>query len=428
MEQSHVMNLMFCTGASAVSLVSGNYITVYTQLVDGDIYTCNDQNMVVDATSVLTDDRVSKYGLRLVGRRGTKLVYSDLFKTEDVITYNAIATAAAAEQVTYIGYTGAANSISVVNDNTYKLNLTFYQLGRTGQGRLEKVDVSYHSDDSATQTSVAFGIVDVLSKTLAKQPEPTITVRLINSAALDANHLFEDEFAVVQGSKYITSDGDLTTDDTSHTAVAGDLVRLGTAADAVGAVALGSTVYKIISVIGTTILELDRPVTTATGAYTEGSHASLIPAATIGNYGIRLDGVAQTWILGKRPWQKIMFSVGLLDFGTTAITESTRASLGRGLINQMKDLEWFCEGESGNKYRGDHESYIPYTSQATLAAYDQIAITWASDSRTESIGDIGNNPKQLIIGIDPASHNGDVSDLMIEVLDAYLTLSSGLAH
>jgi len=424
MEQSHVMNLLIAGADATVPLTAAaSYITSYASLDDGAFSVVNDQNMVLDAGTdahgVTTNDRACLYGIRLVGRYDTKLVYSDLIKVTDIITAVGSETAAAAEQVTYIGYTGSGNSISVINDNVYKLNIQFDTIGRTGRGNTSSLDIMYKSDAAATQTSVAFGLLGNLVPSLAKMTESPCVVRLINSAALVDNDRFTSWVAGVKGSKFLTFQTNMAT--TSGLTIAvGDLIRIGNASDDVtNPVALGSTVYKVVTIVSGTVLEIDRPFTSASGTATASTDCSLIPIATAGNYGIRINGVAPTWIIGKRPWNKNIFKVGLLDFGSTVVTESTRASLGVGLENQIKDLEYFCNGGDGNKYRGDY-MYTSYTSRVPASAtYKQICLTWASKSRSESIGGPGNNPKQLIIALHITAVDNDANDIIIDVLEAF---------
>ena len=422
MEQSHILNLLIAGNDSTIPVTGdGSYITDYTCFDDGAFSVCNDQNMVVSATSVLTDDRVALNGIRLVGRYGTKLVYSDFIKASEIVTCNGIETAPSAQQVSYIGYTGSGNSITVINSNTYNVTIHFIQQGRTGQGRDEYVDIMYESDASATATTVAFGIAANLVATLKHQPEPTIICDVINSAALVNNDRLTHALTVVNGSKYVTVATDWTS--SGITPGVGDLLRLGTATGAVGAVALGSPVYQIISFPSTLVAELDRPYTGTSGSLTGASFASGIPIANVGSYGLRLTGVAPTWSLGRRPWQVVAFTIGLTNFGSTAITYSTAASTGQGLENQIRDLEWFTMGEGGDKYRGDY-MYNAYTSRVTAGdTYRQIAITWIGGGRNESIGGSIRNPKQLILAMDSLADNNDANDIIIDVLNAYTTLT-----
>lgn len=422
MEQSHILNLLIAGSDSTVPVTAGAaYITSYTSLDDGAFSVCNDQNMVLDATTVLTDDRVSQYGIRLVGRYGTKLVYSDLIKQDDIITAKGIETSAAAEQITFIGYTGSANSIAVINDNVYNLNIQVETIGRTGRGNPYPIDIAYKSDSAATQTEVAFGLMELLIKTLAKNAEACIKAELINSAAVTAANGTKtaQETTVVQYSKFVTFETDLQYAAAGATVAVGDLLRIGSVA---GGTALTSSVYKVVALTSATVVELDRPVLEASGTYDDvggTSDLEVIPAASIGNYGIRLTGVAPTWVLGKRPWSKYTFKVGLTNFGATVVTESTRAALGKGLENQIRDLEWFTQGEGGAKYRADWASNS-YTSRVEASGtYKQISLTWASGSRSESIGGPGHNPKQLIIALHSTADNNDANDIIIDVLEAY---------
>lgn len=432
MEQSHILNLMFALGTTAPVLTTGLYLeeAVDADILDGDTNVTNDQNMVVDATTVLTDPRVAQTGIKFIHRQGTKLIQSDMIKAEDVINVTGSLVVAAVEQVTYIGYTGSANSISVINDNVYKLNLQFDTLGRTGRGNSWSVDIMYKSDAAATQTSVAFGILANLVPSLKAQAEPTVTVRLINSAALVANDRFTSTVATVKGSKFLTFSANFVTT-SGLTMAVGDLIRIGSATDdADAAVALGSTVYKVVTLVSATVVELDRPFTgTTVAANTASTDTSLIPAANVGNYGIRITGVAPTWTLGKRPWSKVTFKVALTDFGSTVVTYTTAATLGRGGVQQIKDLEWFTNGEGGEKYRGDY-MYQGYTSQASTATtFRQLCITWANDSRSESIGGPGHNPKQLILAMEagPAiPDNNDQSDILYDVVTAYTGITTSI--
>jgi hypothetical protein len=260
MEQSHIMNLLIAGQDATVPLTTAaSYITSYASLDDGAFSVCNDQNMVLDASTVLTDDRACQHGIRLVGRYGTKLVYSDLIKKTDIITANGVETSAAANQETYIGYTGSGYSIPAISDNVYKLNIQVDTIGRTGRGNTWPINLMYRSTSAATTTEVAFGLMANLLPTLAMQSEQCIKARLINSAAVIAGHQFDHTVDVVQGSKYIVVDTDLITHDTVHTAAIGDLVRLGSLTETNAQTVLGSAVYKIVN-ISTRTLELDRAV------------------------------------------------------------------------------------------------------------------------------------------------------------------------
>lgn len=435
MEQSHVMNLIVLGSTSNVPVTAAAaYIDEYADLDDGAFSVCNDENMVLDVATVLTDDRVALTGIKLVGRYGTKLVQTDMIKSSDLITYRATADAAGAEQFTHIGSNGTNGAIEILNSNLYKISIRLYEQSNTGQGLDDFIDAFYESDATATGGEVVFGIEKLLRLSANKKAEPPVVFHILNDTALDGNLRFDATVTVVHGTKYIVSDADWSTIGAVEIAAVGDFIRLGSAATAIAAeqnaaVAVASTVYKVIAITGGDTIELDRPVTGVSADYTASTSVSLIKAATAeaAEWGIRVKGIARTHIVGKRPYSKVSFTVGLEGFGTTAVTYTSAMSLGHGTPEQVRDLEWFTQGNWGDRYRGDVHAYAGYTSRVTDAhAYNQISMTWGSDSRSESIGGPGHNPKQLIIAIDILYDGDDANDIVIDILDAWSTIASGL--
>lgn len=427
MEQSHVLNLLIHADVGAAPTTAANsYINDLTDLADGELAVVNDQNMVLSAVTVLTDDRVAQTGIRIVGRYGSRIVYSDFIKAENIISVRPIPSANFAEQVTHLGYNGTSGAIQIINSNTYKLKVNFEQVGRTGQGISDFVSVFVESDTSATGGEVVFGLEQLLRLAFNKQAERPIRMAVLNSATLVPNNEFDQNITVVQGSKFIVSAAGYTTVGGVITAAVGDFIRLGSATETDAAVALGSAVYKVVSISGST-MELDRPVTGVSGTYTASADVELIQAATAeaANWGIRFTAIAPTHEVGKRPYSKIAFTLGLEDFGTTTVSYTTAMSLGHGEEEAIADLEWFTYGQSGFRYRADY--MMPqYTSRVVSGTdYHQVAIAWASDSRTESIGGPGHNPKQLIIAAADTYADKEAPDIVFEVLEAYTTVDLG---
>ena len=392
-------------------------------LADGELCVCNDENLalsVANVTAATMNGRVALTGVKIMGRYGSNLVQSDMFKCSDIITYRSRATAAAAEQVTHVGYTGAGGGIQVINDNPYRIKIDFYEEGRTGQGLNDFVSAYYISDATATGAEIAFGLEELLRLAFNKHAERPVQIDILNSAAVVAGNAFDANITVVNGSKFITAPANFQYAAGTPLAV-GDFIRIGTIA---GGTALTDTVYRVVALTSALITELDRPVTDPSGAYATGTDDMVvIPAATITNagFGLQLTGIARTHIVGKRPYSKVSFTVGIENFGTTATTYSTDMALGYGLEWDLWDLEYFTEGNSGYKYRADYMYNPAYTSRIiTGHAYDQWAITWAPGSRVESIGGPGHNPKQLIIAADTLYLTTEPADSFFTVLDAYL--------
>ena len=424
----HVMDLLIGldVGAQTPTPTAADIILDYTQLLDGELAVVNEFNEVQSAASVLTDPYIEQRGIRIVGRKGTELMFSDFIHVDDLISYTGIADSdGATQQVTHIGYVGSgALSLDVINDNVYKVHINIKEKDRTGFGRNEIIDVFYRSSAAATQTDVAFGILENLRASLNTKPELLILAELLNSAAVVAGNGFDNNATVINGSKYITVGTNL-----NYGGVAlavGDLVRMGT----VGAgTALTDSVYRVVTLVSATVFEIDRPVAEASGVYAAATaDLEVIPAASIANYGIQLTGQALTHIPGKRPYSIVMFDVGLDGFTNTTVTYSTAPVYGIGLPDQIKDLEYFVHGNRGDRYRADY-MHRGYTSQVADAGenYDQLNITWNPDGRSEGIDGPRHNPKQLVIALVTGYSNTEAPDILVEILDAYFGIASGLA-
>ena len=431
MEQMHVINLVVAedVGAGTPTTAAGQYVNDLTDLVDGEWVVVNDENLILSAATVLTDDRAVITGFKLLGRVDNELVRTDLIRLDDIINIRARDYTAALQQVTHVGYTGAGGAIQVLNNNIYKIKIDFYESGRTGQGINDFVSAFYESDATATGTEITFGIEELLRKSFDRQAERPVQIEVLNSAAVTAANALDENITVVNGSKFITSAADFDYNAGASDLAVGDLLRIGT----VGAgTALTDAVYKVVSLTSATVTELDRPVTDPSGLYaTATDDIEVIPAASIANYGFQLSGIARTHLVGKRPHSQVRFTVGIEDFGTTAVTYTTAPVYGYGLCEQIKDLEYFCHGQEGDRYRGDY-MHLGYTSNVVTGhQYVQLAINWAPGSRLESIGGPGHNPKQLIIAVDDAFANTESPDLLIEVIDGVMgamgLAASGLA-
>jgi len=427
MEQMHVMNLVIAEDVGVSTTAAGQRIDALADLVDGEWKMVNDENLILDAATVLTDDRAVITGFRFLGRVDNELVRTDMIRLDDIINIRARDYLAATQQVTHVGYTGTGGAIQVLNNNVYKIKIDFYESGRTGQGLRDFVSAFYESDATATGTEIAFGIEELLRKSFDRQPERPVQIDVLNSAAVVAGNALDENITVVQGSKFITSAVDY--DYGGVDLAVGDLLRIGTVG---AATALTDDVYRVVALTSATVTELDRPVTSASGLYaTATDDIEVIPAASIVNYGLQFTGIARTHQVGKHPYSQVNFTVGIEDFGTTAVTYTTPPVYGYGLYQQIRDLEWFTHGQEGDRYRSDY-MHLGYISNVVAAhTYVQLAISWAPGSRVESIGGPGHNPKQLIIAVDDAFANTESPDLLIEAVDGVMgamgLTASGLA-
>ena len=161
MTQNDVMQLFIgkAVAATAVRTTALNLIIDdYTDLADGEINVVNSHNMVLSATSVLTDDIVLEAGIKFIERNGTDLLTSDLIKQGNILSVKNVITAAAAEQLSYIGYNGTSGSIEVANSKLFVVRVTLKEQDITGQGQQIILNAPYKSDASATQLEVSLGL------------------------------------------------------------------------------------------------------------------------------------------------------------------------------------------------------------------------------------------------------------------------------
>lgn len=357
------------------------------------------------------------------------ITHSDVI---DVSTYNYTVNvhSAATAQLDYIGYNGTSGAIDVINSNIYTIRL-YLKDNTTASFMRDLIKEGYYkSDSSATQTEIALGLIHSLNANFKRDAECKDLVRfdLINSAAVDVDNDFTGIATVVQGSKYMTVAAVNTTTldggsyDTGTNIAVGDFVRIrrdGPSAVVGSTTAVTDSVYRVEAVSGVDTLEatvtLDREVNEASGSYNpEGTTTTnrldieVIPAASIGNFGIRMQAKAKTFIPGvfnSEPY--VRWDTNIQDFGSTTITKSTGSSWGIG------DYRWVAEREyewqmNEYMYRAAQPQLHVYRSDALYhqsagtvsTGYDVTIITFR-DNMTSDLGGSVASLKQLYLATDP---------------------------
>ena len=426
MTQNDVMQLLIGkdVGSATPTTAVNGVITSYASLVDGEMAVVNAHHRVLSATSVLTDDIVAVSGIKLLCRVGNQLISSDMIKQNNIINVKGVVDAAAAQQVSYIGYNGTSGSITATNSKLYVVRIKLKEEDYTGIGQGTLYNSPYKSDASATQVEVACGLALALSNTLRRQAVQSIKPELIASVAHSATGTFAHTTTIVQGSKVVTVATNKQYNTNVELAV-GDFIRI---AGSTGAPAVTDPTYKVVSLDSTTTFSVDRPIESASGTYlTTSLNVTVLTAAKIaaGNLGIKLTGIAREFILPKYRNSVVSFEVGLdstLSFGTTAVTYSTKASKGNGTYSQIAQLEWDLAGNDGNVYRGDFMHSFPTAVASSSKTYDQIAITYFADPNTGGIGGSPRRQKQLCLAFETGFSNNEAPDIVHDVLEAYTTM------
>ena len=428
MTQNDVMQLLIGTdvGAGTPTVAVNGSVTKYDDIVDGEMAVVNAHHKVLSATSVLTDDIVAESGIKILCRVGTKLVSSDFIKQNNILGVKGVVDAAAAQQLTYIGYNGTAGSITATNSKLYVVRLNLKEQDQTGQGQQITLNAPYKSDASATQLEVANGLALALSNVTRRQTVQPIKVELISSDAVTATGAFANTVTTVKGSKKVS----VATNSQYNTNVelaVGDFVRFGSTPTVTGSNALTDGVYKVTALDSVTMFSIDRPFEPTGATYTLAHQtAEVITAAKAlaGNFGIKLTGIARTFSLKKWRYSIVNFEVGLdgtLSFGDTQLVYTTKASLGSGTYAQIAQLEWDLQGNQGNPYRGDSLYDAPTPVASSSKTYDQIGITYFDDPSTGGVGGAPRRQKQLCLAFETGFSNAEAPDIVHDVLEAYTT-------
>jgi hypothetical protein len=436
MTQNDVMQLIIGKAAAATAVPTtalNQIVTDYTKLTDGEICAVNSHNMILSATSVLTDDIVAESGIKLLKRNGTDIITSDLIKQGNILAVKPVAYAAPAEQVSYIGYNGTSGEIEVANSKLFVVRLTLKEQDVTGQGQMMILNAPYKSDASATQLEVALGLAQQLSRLLRRQPVVPIWSALICDVAYAATAKMAHDCTIVNGEQYVTV-GTNSQYNTNVELAVGDYIRINNTSTTTGC-AVTNMIYKVIELTSGTVFKVDRPIEAATGTYptlisgaNKGGRVTVLTAAKVAasDLGIKLTGVARTFSVGKTPYSKVQFEIGLdsvSSFGTTPVTYSTKMSLGQGTYEQVAELEWNLLGNDGNPYPGD----FMWTAARALAVsggtYNLVGINYFENHSTGGIGAQPRRLKQLLIALPSSYDNNDSADILLDILAAYTTQS-----
>jgi len=432
MTQNDVMQLLIGKDIGAVpSVAAGSPVVDYSSLVDGEVAVVNSHNIVLDASSVLTDDIVAESGIKLVQRSGTDLLQSDLIEQDNIVSYKGVLDAAGAEQISYIGYNGTAGAVEVVNSKLYVIRLGLKEKDQTGQGQEWIINAPWKSTASATESEIANGLALSLANAVNRQAVKPMKIELIANTAHAATGAFDNDTTVVNGEKMVTVGTNLQYDSAAGTLAVGDFVRF-SAAPAVTGSAVTDGIYKVVELVSATQFNVDRPIEAASGSYTSAKAVATVLNTTkiaAADFGIRMTGIARAFTPGKFRYSKVEFEIGLdssESFGDTPVTLDTPMSLGAGTYEQIAELEWELEGNRGSEYMGDFMQPTPKTDADSTATYDQIGITYYGDRPTSGVGATPRRHKQLILALATGFANDEAPDIVADVLDAYSTQSSGV--
>ena len=391
----NVNQLFIVEKQTPTTALEGDTISVYSDLLDGEVAVCNHLNVVLDgADGGASLAFAGLNAFKLIGRVGTKLIHSDLVYKGTVKTWAVTSQSAEVQQVNYVGSNGVTGSLGAIVSNIHTIRL--YVQESTIQGFMQQKikEGFYKSAASTTQYAIALGLVNSLIANYSREPEQDLKFERVNDGTPTAVPTSADDFVFTKGSKYFTATD---IDDSTGTAalVVGDLLVIGTA--------VTDSVYKITAIdAATDIGTLDRAYTGANATIADTALKVIVVAAE-GNYGIKITGVDRGFQAGFRNPEPITWKT-TIDFGdssATTVVETTAAYPGIGTAQQVAKLEKELQADF-NVYRSFVESGVVDNKQVTdalLAAgelYDMCVLEFGLVTET-GLGASVNSPKAITI-------------------------------
>lgn len=391
---------------------------------------------LTEATAATTQEFV------IAVSRGATLppLVSDVINKDRIREIKATAWATDTEQLDYIGYNGSSQSIDITNAGELfmaQINLIEFL---TGTNNMYIKHGVYKSATSDGQAEIALGLAKSVNLNFSREAknssgDPKIKAHAICSLALASDFAFDNsgfDMTVVKGSTLILSGAATPTYNTGTALAVGDYLRIGTAAGAVGTVALTSDVYKVVALPTTTSIVVDRPVNVASGTYVDNSgNITVLPAAAAiaSNWGVKLVGQPYNFVPAKDKFRKVRWTLALNDgFDSTVVTNSVAPNEGQGNYEQIASLENFLFGYRGEMYRNEQPWLFSnnYAADSAVAGGGYDVITIKFDSGVTNFKEAVSE-KQLILAIPATTPNYGVTGASDDFTDVLEVLAFGSA-
>jgi len=268
---------------------------------------------------------------------------SGIIKKADIKSASLKTYEAAVEQVDHIGFNGSAGAITVINDNNYTIRLSLRQNLVSNHGGLYIKHGLYKSDATATQEEIAAKLHEALVAEFSKEADDLVKVERLCAATTAA---VAETYSPRKGSQYVLASA-------APTVVVGEIIRFGAATtDASYLVTAVDTTHNIVT--------LDVKF------QGEDADAVAVTNAAAGtDWGLKISGVPLKFVTGKLHYNKVAWDLSIEDFGATAITKASSAKAGSGTAEQVKELEFFLQGNEGEHYRVGEPNIFPARKDAT---------------------------------------------------------------
>ena len=343
------------------------------------------------------------------------LKFSDTINAKMVKKVTVQKYVAGTNQVDYIGYNGTTGSIDVLDNNVYKVNITYLGTDSFDASRRTIKHGVYKSDAAATQSEIAAGLTNSLITNFSREGvklrfnTDLIKFERINSGA-QANALGTAKAALTNGSKAVVFSEDMTS-----LVTAGTILRFGTSN------AKTAPCYVVASHNSGSgaarIYFLDIPYQ---GTTTSDLSAAFVESVTEGNWGIKMTGAELPYEAFRFGYTKSTWTFGLDGFGSTIKTNTTAMTLGSGEGKAVNELESKISTNRGNAYLNAVAVKYPTLESSTSGTYAVIHIQYTDDYVTE-LGISADAHKELYIACEKADATCYSSDTvgLGDTIDAY---------
>jgi len=340
---------------------------------------------------------------------GGIILDSGIIKKGSIVSAVATAYIASADQVTALGFDGTSGSIDVTNDNDYHVRINMREGRTSNHGGLYLKHGFYKSDLTATQAKIASNLGTSLINEFSKEADQKVKVSIICDDAGAALGVGPATLSYASGSRYLVAS--LTT----HTLVAGDFVRIGTA--------VTDSVYEVESVNGVNI-KVKQRITNVAGAAVAGEVIVAANAATA-DFGIKLEGVALPHRVGKlhADLQPVIFDATVEGFGSTQNQVTTAATAGNGTEKQVKELEFFCQGNEGDIMRMGEPNIFDLRTEAS-GTYDFLDVSTVETSTNSIVN--GPIRKRFTLAIPSTTPNYAVTGTTDDITDVLEVLAAAV--
>lgn len=417
--------------------VAGTAIaTLITNSATQDVTTYLPEGQIIALGSTVTGSEVpmetastsvpAKYpSIRLAVKNDGVVNYSPRIFASDVLYFHQKGYVAPAEQISYVGYNGTTNSIDATGTDFMLTFVGDWDWAMWAEQKYRKVYDWY--SNTATQQTVAQNFSFLFNMDQNKQASAgtgvMAKVEVLNSGTA-ADWTSAGTVAVVNGSDVVTLSAT-----SANAQLVGAILRLGSTGSGVGTtipVYIVTGIPSTDSTLTSTQVRVHTPFqgTTAAALDATSGDAGIVTAGS--DWGLKFTGKALTFGLppfSDFKYEKVSFHIELKGFGTTVISESTRATKGTGTASVVKEFEYFASGNEGALNR----TVIPlpigrtYTTGTNSAVtdYNTMAMEIANKQKASEITAPVPMRQQIFLFIPDTSNGDTMSGLLATQIDSW---------